>query len=177
MYFLVMRKDCTISYIWKRWLQTSSHLCERLKRSHSNDQRNLKTADHKRLHKHFRGLCLPFKTNTMRSSFGSMAIMKKTSRHPDPVLFHNRHSSFLECPLLLFGILALNIVAFCEHFHVWSLMSDLRPKETASISECCGRERSVHRDVLCGLQPDHFFYKLFLLHSRSLIHKLFALLL
>ncbi len=101
----------------------------------------------------------------------------KWKKNQDIVLFHNRHSSFLECPLLLFGILALNIVAFCEHFHVWSLMSDLRPKETASISECCGRERSVHRDVLCGLQPDHFFYKLFLLHSRSLIHKLFALLL
>ncbi len=154
MYFLVMRKDCTISYIWKRWLQTSSHLCERLKRSHSNDQRNLKTADHKRLHKHFRGLCLPFKTNTMRSSFGSTVKMKKTSRHYPSITVTRL---FLNV-LLLFGILALNIVAFCEHFHdVWSLMSDLRPKETASISECCGREHSVHRDVLCGLQPDHFF--------------------
>lgn len=108
------------------------------------------TTDHKRPNKHFRGLWLSFKTNKMGSSFGTTVIMKK---HPDNVLFHNRHSSFLEraVPLLLFGMLAQNIVAFYEHFHVWSLMSVLMPKETASISECCGWEHFVHRDVLCGL--------------------------
>lgn len=153
-----MRKDIQLNDICKRYI------CKLSFQTFANIQpfvwevelmsvmikESCETTDHKRPNKHFRGLWLSFKTNKMGSSFGTTVIMKK---HPDNVLFHNRHSSFLEraVPLLLFGMLAQNIVAFYEHFHVWSLMSDLMPKETASISECCGWEHFVHRDVLCGL--------------------------
>lgn len=90
-------------------------LSDRLKRSHGTDQRQLETTDHKRPNKHFLALWSSFKTNKMRSGFGTTVMMKKPQ---DNVLCHNYFSSSAESvvSLSLYATLVQNIVAVSKAF-------------------------------------------------------------